>query len=131
MATAEYDRAADALYIRLAPGDVARTVEIDQYRVLDIDENGRALGLEVLYPASNLQIAPIARAWGFDDQLAAIDEAIEGALGSAPPARVTVTMAWRIGSQLPGNQNAVVVHYDGVTRTRDTSSSSPLLVTAA
>jgi len=44
----EYDREVDALYIRLQEKYVARTVEIEEGLNLDLDENGKLIGLEVL-----------------------------------------------------------------------------------
>ncbi len=44
----EYDRKVDALYIRLQEKYVSRTVEIDEGVNIDLDENGRLIGLEVL-----------------------------------------------------------------------------------
>jgi len=44
----EYDREVDALYIRLQEKYVARTVEIQEGLNLDLDENGKLIGLEVL-----------------------------------------------------------------------------------
>ena len=44
----EYDREVDALYIRLQDKYVARTIEIEEGLNIDVDENGRLIGLEVL-----------------------------------------------------------------------------------
>ena len=44
----EYDREVDALYIRLQEKYVTRTVEIEEGLNLDLDENGKLIGLEVL-----------------------------------------------------------------------------------
>jgi uncharacterized protein YuzE len=79
--SAEYDRTADALYIRLRNGDVARSVEVDDARIVDVDDNGEPIGVEILYPIENLAIASIARDFGFDALLAAIDEAVQQELG--------------------------------------------------
>ena len=45
---AQYDPAADAMYIRLADGTVADSDEVRDGVVLDYDANGRVLGIEVL-----------------------------------------------------------------------------------
>ena len=45
---AQYDPAADAMYIRLADGTVADSDEVHDGVVLDYDANGRVLGIEVL-----------------------------------------------------------------------------------
>jgi uncharacterized protein YuzE len=44
----EYDREVDALYVRLQEKYVARTIEIEEGLNLDLDENGKLIGLEVL-----------------------------------------------------------------------------------
>ncbi len=44
----EYDNEVDALYIRLQEKHVSRTVEIVEGLNLDLDENGKLIGLEVL-----------------------------------------------------------------------------------
>lgn len=78
--TATYDREADALYINWSDVDIVRTVEVDDYRVLDFDAAGIVVGMEVLYPAENLIIAPVARDYGFTDMLDEIDAAVRGAM---------------------------------------------------
>ena len=44
----EYDREVDALYVRLQEKYVDRTVEIEEGLNIDLDENGKLIGLEVL-----------------------------------------------------------------------------------
>ncbi len=44
----EYDKEVDALYIRLQEKYVAKTLEIQDGINIDIDENGKLVGLEVL-----------------------------------------------------------------------------------
>jgi len=44
----EYDKDVDALYIRLQEKYVARTLEIEEGLNLDLDEEGKLIGLEVL-----------------------------------------------------------------------------------
>ena len=44
----EYDREVDALYIRIQEKYVARTIEIEEGLNIDVDENGKLIGLEVL-----------------------------------------------------------------------------------
>ena len=44
----EYDKEVDALYIRLQEKYVARTLEIEEGLNLDLDEEGKLIGLEVL-----------------------------------------------------------------------------------
>jgi uncharacterized protein YuzE len=44
----EYDKDVDALYVRLQEKYVARTVEIEDGLNLDIDNEGKLIGLEIL-----------------------------------------------------------------------------------
>lgn len=44
----QYDPSADAMYIRLADGEVADSDEVREGVVLDYDASGRVLGIEVL-----------------------------------------------------------------------------------
>lgn len=44
----EYDLTVGALYIRLADGKVARTRELDDNTMVDVDEAGNVLGVEVV-----------------------------------------------------------------------------------
>lgn len=53
------DREVDALYIRLQEKYVARTVEIEEGLNLDLDENGKLIGLEVLDATERYSLADI------------------------------------------------------------------------
>lgn len=44
----EYDREVDALYIRIQEKYVARTRELEEGINLDIDEDGKIIGLEII-----------------------------------------------------------------------------------
>jgi len=48
--TLEYDKTADALEILLADGIVARTVELDPGTLVDVDEHGDPLSIEIIHP---------------------------------------------------------------------------------
>jgi uncharacterized protein YuzE len=56
----EFDADANALEITLAEGFSARTVEIDTGTLVDVDEHGTPLSIEVLQPT---------RAWPLDEIL--------------------------------------------------------------
>lgn len=90
MIRAEYDREADALYVTLSESAVARTVEVDDHRAVDLDADGKAVGLEVLYPIENMRITKLADNFGFAESLADIDVAVRDALGELPATRVDV-----------------------------------------
>jgi uncharacterized protein YuzE len=55
----EYDKEVDALYIRLQEKYVARTVEVEEGLNLDLDENGKLIGLEVLDATERYSLADI------------------------------------------------------------------------
>ena len=55
----EYDREVDALCIRLQQKYVARTVEIEEGLNLDLDENGKLIGLEILDATDRYPLADI------------------------------------------------------------------------
>ena len=46
----DYDADADVLYYRLTRNDVARAVPVGNRVTVDVDENGEAVGIEVLSP---------------------------------------------------------------------------------
>jgi uncharacterized protein YuzE len=56
-----YDLDADALYITLADQPATRTAQLDEGTLVDLDADGRLLGIEVIQPW---------RAWPLDDILA-------------------------------------------------------------
>ena len=55
----EYDREVDALYTRLQEKYVGRTVELEEGLNLDLDENGKLIGLEVLDATERYSLADI------------------------------------------------------------------------
>ena len=65
---ADYDSEADALYVRLRDGRVARCVELGDCVVVDLDGSGRPLGVEIIspwYPFAG-HLAEAARRFGID-----------------------------------------------------------------
>jgi len=67
-------------YIRVAKGDVAKTVEIDGDRLLaDYDEQGNLIGIEILAPIDTLKLRAIIPA----DQFEAIERALPEILKAA------------------------------------------------
>jgi uncharacterized protein YuzE len=45
----DYDPQADAIYIRLRPGEVDDTLTVGKYIYVDVDQDGVPLGLEILF----------------------------------------------------------------------------------
>ena len=63
-----YDKDANALEIRLADGIVARTVEVDSGTLVDVNEAGAALSIEVIQPARPVPIEEIIERFGIADR---------------------------------------------------------------
>ncbi len=55
----EYDREVDALYIRIQEKEVAQSKEVSEDVVLDLDEEGRIIGLEVLDATRHYSLSDI------------------------------------------------------------------------
>ena len=51
----EYDRQADAIYIRLREAEVENTRELDDHVIIDLDANGRMVGIELLFVSDYLR----------------------------------------------------------------------------
>jgi uncharacterized protein YuzE len=69
----EYDKDADALEITLRNAIVARTVEIDAGTLVDVDEAGVAVSIEVIRPARVLPIDQIVGRFQLaDDDIAVL-----------------------------------------------------------
>ncbi len=45
----KYDSDADAMYLKLRDVEIARTKKIDDYTILDYDEEGNVIGMELLF----------------------------------------------------------------------------------
>lgn len=56
----KYDSLADALYIRVRNGDIADSLEIRDNVIVDFDQNGEVLGIEVInFSKSKMDIGEI------------------------------------------------------------------------
>ncbi|MEW5986536.1 MAG: DUF2283 domain-containing protein [Chloroflexota bacterium] len=51
----DYDPQADAIYIRLRPGEVDDTLEVGKYIYADVDSDGLPLGVEILFASRILR----------------------------------------------------------------------------
>lgn len=71
MVTQTYDLNVNALYLKLAEGTFARTREIDDSTMVDVDAAGNVLGIEVLEPGSVWPLAAILRRFKISDEDAA------------------------------------------------------------
>jgi len=55
----EYDKEVDALYIRLQEKHVKRTVEIEDGINIDLDKNGKLVGIEILDATDRYSLSDI------------------------------------------------------------------------
>ncbi|MEX2246693.1 MAG: DUF2283 domain-containing protein [Dehalococcoidia bacterium] len=51
----EYDRQADAIYIRLRDVEPTTTRELDDHVIVDLDESGKMVGIELLFVSDYLR----------------------------------------------------------------------------
>jgi len=49
-----YDKIADAMYIRLKKGDVKKTIKMKDRLLVDVDKNGNVLGMELLNASTQI-----------------------------------------------------------------------------
>jgi uncharacterized protein YuzE len=76
----EYDKDVDALYVRLQEKYVARTVEIEDGLNLDIDDEGKLIGLEVLDATRRYSLSDIFNI--STENLILDKDKLEGSLGT-------------------------------------------------
>lgn len=48
-----YDKEVDAMYITLRKATVANTKQADKHIIIDYDENGQVIGIELLFVTEN------------------------------------------------------------------------------
>jgi len=56
-----YDKDADAMYIRLANGEFDKNREVHEGIILDLDQQGRLLGIEILDVSTRYPLEDIGR----------------------------------------------------------------------
>jgi len=56
-----YDPKADALYIKFQEGNVGRTRRVEEGMLVDVDENGRLFGIEVIGMKGRIPIPELGR----------------------------------------------------------------------
>jgi len=56
----EYDKEVDVLYVRLKPGEtVAKTVELDETRLIDYSKDGAVIGLEFMDASEGVDLSDV------------------------------------------------------------------------
>jgi uncharacterized protein YuzE len=56
-----YDPRADALYIKFQEGTAARTRKVEEGLLVDVDENGRLYGIEIIGMKGRIPIPELGR----------------------------------------------------------------------
>ena len=70
--TFDYDQEADALDITLGEGIVARTKEVEPGTLVDVDEHGNVIAIELIRPRRKWPLEEILAEFEIDDDDAAI-----------------------------------------------------------
>jgi uncharacterized protein YuzE len=70
MALYTYDEEADVLYVLLAPepdAAIERTLELGERLHVDVDPDGRPVGVEILYPTlGDVDLKPLRKRYGLE-----------------------------------------------------------------
>lgn len=83
--TYEYDPRADALIVKLRPGHaIARTVEIDDSRFVDIDDGGHVVEIEVLGASTGVKLSDLVDRFQLWDLKPFLEEVVEASKGFKP-----------------------------------------------
>jgi len=56
MALVEYDSEINAMYIRITEGKVDKSEPIADNIIVDVDKNGKAVGIEILLPKQDVKL---------------------------------------------------------------------------
>ena len=73
-----YDHDADALYIEMSDSPVARTRQFDEGTIVDLDESGEVVGIEVLRPARDWPLEQIKSSFSLEKSTTAILDSLWG-----------------------------------------------------
>jgi uncharacterized protein YuzE len=116
--TVQYDREADALYIRLGDSARERTVEIDETTYVDVDAAGHVVGIELLYPSMGVELVDVATRFHLREQLPEIATAIAGS--GAPIAAPTLT----VGTTHFASSSMTMITVEGTVAAGDSASAA-------
>ena len=56
-----YDKEADAMYIEFMKGEFAKNKKIDDFTIIDLDDKGNILGIELLEVSKRIPIESLAQ----------------------------------------------------------------------
>ncbi len=57
----DYDKEADAMYIEFRKGEFAKNKKIDDFTIIDLDDKGNILGIELLEVSKRIPIESLAQ----------------------------------------------------------------------
>ncbi|MFA4957844.1 MAG: DUF2283 domain-containing protein [Candidatus Methanoperedens sp.] len=57
MASIEFDSEVNAMYIRFKKGKVDKSEPLADNVIVDVDKNGKAIGIEILLPKQDLRVS--------------------------------------------------------------------------
>lgn len=85
MVSTAYDTDADALYVKIGQGEIARTRQLDDWTMVDEDAHGAALGLEVIHPARDWPLTEFLTRYSIDPATAGMLRALFPGAEAARP----------------------------------------------
>lgn len=59
MVSVEFDSEVNAMYIRFKKGKVDRSEPLADNVIVDVDKNGKAIGIEILLPKEDMRLSDI------------------------------------------------------------------------
>jgi len=59
MASIEFDSEVNAMYIRFKKGKVDKSEPLADNVIVDVDKNGKAIGIEILLPKQDLRVSQL------------------------------------------------------------------------
>ena len=59
MVSVEFDSEVNAMYIRLKKGKMDKSEPLADNVIVDVDKNGKAIGIEILLPKEDLRVSNI------------------------------------------------------------------------
>ncbi len=59
MASIEFDSEVNAMYIRFKKGKVNKSEPLADNVIVDVDKNGKAIGIEILLPKQDIRISQL------------------------------------------------------------------------
>lgn len=70
MLSTSFDQDADAMYIKLAEGDIARTIDLNEGTLVDLDADGNVLGVEVIHPVGGWPVEELIERFSLNEMTA-------------------------------------------------------------